>query len=112
MFRFKRSPSDPNPKVIRKVLTDQLESSEMDAVIQYIADYHAGGEIPTDEVREKLGEYNNTVTVYFDEDNAVDRIEFGERRGGSRLNKKTRRSKGRRRHGVWRKLRKLTSRRR
>ena len=116
MQRFKKYPSDPNPKVVTNVLSDQLEASEMDTIVQYIGDYHAGGEMEPDDVREKLGEHGNTVTVHFDDTGAVDRIEFGNttgRRGGrSRLNKKTRRSKGRRRNSVRRKLRKLTSRRR
>jgi hypothetical protein len=120
MQRLQRQGRDPNPKVLTNVLTDQLEAHEMDAIIQNIADYYevpAGQEeITPDEVRERLGESGNTVTIYYDNANRIDRIEFGNtapRQGGrSRLNKKTRRAKGWRRHSVRRKLRNLSSRRR
>ena len=120
MQRFNKFPADPNPKVLTNVLTDQLEAHEMDRIVQNIADYYpvpAGQEeITADEARERLAAAGNTVTIYYDNAGRIDRIEFGNtapRRGGrSRLNKKTRRAKGRRGNSVRRKLRNLSSRRR
>jgi hypothetical protein len=106
-------PSEGNTRVINLMT---LDKPDFDAVVEEIAedyfDKPAGEDLETtkDRVLDIL-ERNPKVRITYDEDGKVEKVELNAR-GGSRLNKKTRRTKGRRRHSVRRKLRKLTSRRR
>jgi hypothetical protein len=106
MEHFERKQGDPNPKVVN---LNTLNAEKFRRAKQYVQD---SVELPEDQDFDDAFEAaGGFVTVHYDPNDLIDRIELG-RRGGSRLNKKTRRSKGRRRHSIRRKLRKLTSRRR
>ena len=105
-------PSEGNTRVID---VNTLDKPVFDAVVEEIADDFiekpAGesSDVTKDRVLDIL-EKNPKIRIHY-EDGSVVRVEFNVR-GGSRLNKKTRRSKRRSRHSVRRKLRKLSSRRR
>ena len=93
------------------VITSNIPLEDFDKLVQEIAD--ATGNTP-DEVQVSIGDAEGTVRITRDKDGEIKDVQYGAEGGRrrSRLNKKTRRSKGRRRHSVRRKLRKLTSRRR
>ncbi len=90
------------------VETSKLSKKKFDKLIEEIVDFSSELEA---EIVKKLEAVGGVVRITRDEEGYITEIKYG-REGGSRLNKKTRRSKGRRRHSVGRKLRKLTSRRR
>jgi hypothetical protein len=90
------------------VNTSALTQTEYDKLLQEIVDF--SGESEADIVK-KLEAAGTMVRITRDEEGYITDVKYGAK-GGLRLNKKTRRSKGRRRHSVRRKLRKLTSRRR
>ena len=92
------------------VITAELDPKDFDKVVQFIVEDTGDTEA---EVAEKLEADGTRASVTRDEDGKItgaQYIEGGRRR--SRLNKKTRRAKGRRRHSVRRKLRSFTARRR
>jgi hypothetical protein len=90
------------------VNTSKLSQTEYDKLLQEIVDF--SGESEADVVK-KLEDAGAMVRVTRDDEGYITDVKYGTK-GGSRLNKKTRRSKGRRLNSVRRKLRKLTSRRR
>jgi hypothetical protein len=106
-------PTEGNARVI-DLMT--LDKPLFDDVVEDIAaDYFpkpAGEDI--EKTKDRLLdilERNPKIRIHYKDNGDIDRVELNVR-GGSRLNKKTRRSKGRRRHSVRRKLRNLSSRRR
>jgi hypothetical protein len=107
---------DPTVGNARVVDLMTLDKPDFDAVVEEIAeDYFpkpAGEDLETTKDRLlDILEKNPKIRIHYKDDGSIDRVELNAR-GGSRLNKKTRRTKGRRRNSVRRKLRKLTSRRR
>ncbi len=107
---------DPTVGNTRVIDLMTLDAELFDAVVTDIAeDYFpkpAGESL--EQTKDRLLdilEKNPKIRIHYKNDGSVDRVELNVR-GGSRLNKKTRRSKGRRRHSVRRKLRNLSSRRR
>ena len=94
------------------VITANMDKGDFDKLIQEIADETGK---TNEEVSRSVGDADGVVRITRDTDGNIADVQYGEaggRRRKSRLNKKTRRTKGRRRHSVRRKLRKLTSRRR
>lgn len=90
------------------VNTSRLSQTEYDKLLQEIVDF--SGETDAD-VAKKLEAAGAMVRVTRDKEGYITDVKYGAK-GGLRLNKKTRRPKGRRSHSVRRKLRKLSSRRR
>ena len=107
---------DPTVGNARVVDLMTLDKPDFDAVVEEIAeDYFpkpAGEDLETTKNRLlDILEKNSKIRIHYKDDGSIERVELNVR-GGSRLNKKTRRSKGRRRYSVRRKLRNLASRRR
>ena len=106
MKYFERRAGDPNPKVFN---LNKLSAEKFKTAKQYARDHV---ELPEDQdFDDAFEDAGGFITIHYDHNDLIDRVELG-RRGGSRLNKKTRRANGRRRHSVRRKLRNLSSRRR
>ena len=106
-------PTEGNARVINLMT---LDKPDFDAVVEEIAeDYFpnpAGEDLETTKDRLlDILEKNPKVRIHYKDDGSIERVELNVQ-GGSRLNKKTRRSKRRSRHSIRRKLRNLSSRRR
>ena len=92
------------------VNTSTLSQTEYDKLLQEIVDFSGDSEV---DVAKKLEDAGAMVQITRDAEGYITEVKYGSAGGRrSRLNKKTRRTKGRRRNSVRRKLRKLTSRRR
>ena len=92
------------------VNTSTLSQTEYDKLLQEIVDFSGDSEV---DVAKKLEDAGAMVRITRDAEGYIAEVKYGSEGGRrSRLNKKTRRTKGRRRNSVRRKLRKLTSRRR
>jgi hypothetical protein len=92
------------------VNTATLSLEDFDKLMQEIADATSATK---EDVEKSVGDADGVVRITRNDEGEITEVAYGAAGGRrSRLNKKTRRSKGRRRHSVRRKLRKLSSRRR